>query len=162
MEIRTAKQEDIKAINEIYNHAVQEKLTADISPLDFERTMHWFQQYDRRLYPVFVAIINDSVAGWLSFSPYRPGRMALRHTTEISYYVRKDYRRRKTGTELLDFVIKQAPLYNFKTLFAITLEHNEGSIKLLEKKGFERWGFMPGVADFDGKLSGHLYYGIRI
>jgi len=63
---------------------------------------------------------------------------------------------------MLIFAIDKAPSYNFKNLFAITLEHNAGSIKLLEKKGFERLGFMPGVAEFAGKLSRHLYYGKKV
>jgi phosphinothricin acetyltransferase len=44
-------------------------------------------------------------------------------------------------------------------LFAIVLEGNEGSRRLLEKMGFEKWGYLPRVADFDGKEVGHLYYG---
>ncbi|MFI5219283.1 MAG: GNAT family N-acetyltransferase [Bacteroidia bacterium] len=162
MEIRKAVKNDVKAINEIYNHAVHEKLTADISPVDFESTLQWFKQHEREKYPVFVAVMNDAVTGWLSFSPYRPGRMALRYTAEVSYYVHKDHQRKKIGTSLLSFAMDKAPSYNFKNLFAILLEHNTGSIKLLEKCGFEKWGFMPGVADFDGKLSGHLYYGIKV
>src|SRR5258708_4696348 len=133
MEIRIAEVGDVKAINEIYNHAVREELTADISSVSFTVTMQLFQQNDRKKYPVFVGVMDSSVVGWLSFNPYRRGRMALRHTAEISYYVHKDYRRKKIGTQLMSFAIKKSPSYNFKNLFAIVLEHNEGSIKLLEK-----------------------------
>jgi L-amino acid N-acyltransferase YncA len=38
-----------------------------------------------------------------------------------------------------------------KHLFAIVLEDNQASIRLLEKMGFEKWGYLPRVADFDGK-----------
>lgn len=162
MEIRIAEIADVKAINEIYNHSVHEKLTADILPVTLKRMIQWFKQYDRKKYPVFVAVLNGTVIGWLSFNPYRPGRMALRYTAEVSYYVHKDYQRKKIGTTLLRFAVDKAPGYHFKNLFAILLEHNTGSIKLLEKCGFEKWGFMPGVADFAGKLSGHLYYGVNL
>ena len=47
-------------------------------------------------------------------------------------------------------------------LFAIILDSNQGSIRLLEKYGFKKWGHLPRVADFDGIEVGHLYYGLRI
>jgi len=47
-------------------------------------------------------------------------------------------------------------------VFAIILEGNEASLKLLEKMGFEGWGYLPRVADFDGKEMGHLYYGRHV
>jgi phosphinothricin acetyltransferase len=39
------------------------------------------------------------------------------------------------------------------------LEGNQASLNLLEKMGFEQWGYLPRVADFDGREVGHLYYG---
>ncbi len=47
-------------------------------------------------------------------------------------------------------------------LFAILLDVNTSSVGILEKFGFEQWGHLPGVADFDGALCGHLYYGRRV
>jgi phosphinothricin acetyltransferase len=49
-----------------------------------------------------------------------------------------------------------------KTLFAIVIDANEASIKLMEKCGYEKWGHLPGVAIFDGVEAGHLYYGKRV
>ena len=39
---------------------------------------------------------------------------------------------------------------------------NWDSIGLLKKFGFEQWGHMPNVADFDGAECGHVYLGKRI
>lgn len=47
-------------------------------------------------------------------------------------------------------------------LVAILLEWNIPSIQLLEKFGFERWGFLPEVTEFPGGLCGYLYYGRKI
>jgi L-amino acid N-acyltransferase YncA len=44
---------------------------------------------------------------------------------------------------------------------AIVLE-GKASLKLLRKRGFEQWGYLPRVADFDGKEVGHLYYGRHV
>jgi phosphinothricin acetyltransferase len=49
-----------------------------------------------------------------------------------------------------------------KVLLAIVLEWNAPSIKLLEKFGFEKWGYLPEVAEFGERLCGHLYYGKRL
>ena len=54
------------------------------------------------------------------------------------------------------------PSLKIKTLFAILLDSNRGSIRLLTNHGFVKWGHMPKIADFNGIEVGHLYYGLRI
>lgn len=163
MKIRTATEKDLEAINNIYNQVIPyEMSTADMIPYTMAERQKWFTIYDRSKYPVFVAEKNDGVAGYFSFSPYRPRRLAMRYTTEISYFVDEKYRNSGIGTSLMNHAISIAPVYNFKTLIAILLEHNTASIKLLEKFGFREWGRMPGVTDFNGKERDHVYYGLRL
>ena len=50
----------------------------------------------------------------------------------------------------------------FTHLFAIVWEGNQASLRLLEKMGFEQWGHLSKVADFDGKEVGHLYFGLHL
>lgn len=49
-----------------------------------------------------------------------------------------------------------------RNLFALLLDINEGSSRILEKLGFERWGHMPGIAEIDDRECGHLIYGKNI
>jgi phosphinothricin acetyltransferase len=42
------------------------------------------------------------------------------------------------------------------------IDRNEGSWRLLEKMGFQQWGFLPRVLDFDGTEVGEFYYGKRV
>jgi len=56
-------------------------------------------------------------------------------------------------------MMKTAKKLGYKTIFAIVLDKNIGSTKLLEKNNFEKWGFLPEVAEIDGKNLGHVYYG---
>jgi phosphinothricin acetyltransferase len=109
-----------------------------------------------------VAERGGALAGWCSLSAYRPGRMALRHTAEISYYVHQDHRRSGVGSALIAHAIAQCPRLGLRTLFAILLDINRASASLLEKHGFARWGHLPGVAEIDGRECGHLYYGRRV
>ncbi|MFO7755156.1 MAG: N-acetyltransferase family protein [Bacteroidales bacterium] len=163
MKIRTATEKDLEAINDIYNQVIPyEVSTADMVPYTMEERESWFKADDRLKYPVFVAENNGMVAGYFSFSPYRPRRLAMRYTTEISYFIHDKHRGKGVGSALMEHAIKSAPGYDFKTLIAILLAHNEASIRLLEKFGFEKWGMMPGVADFNGRERDHLYYGLRV
>jgi phosphinothricin acetyltransferase len=63
---------------------------------------------------------------------------------------------------LIKHAIQQCGQIEIRTLFAILLDVNIPSVNMLEKFGFQRWGHMPHVADFDGKECGHLYYGLRV
>ena len=59
-------------------------------------------------------------------------------------------------------LFKMCPALHIKSLFAIIVESNVGSITVIERLGFEKWGFMPRISDYDGKELGHVYYGIRL
>ncbi len=93
---------------------------------------------------------------------YRPGRLALRYTAEISYYVHDSHRRQGVASALLSHALDRCGELGIKSLFALLLEVNTASVALLEKFGFERWGLMPGVAEVDGEECGHLIYGRRV
>jgi phosphinothricin acetyltransferase len=92
-------------------------------------------------------------------SAYRAGRSAFRFTAEISYYIAPAYHRQGIATALIGHALAACTALQIRHLFAIVLESNEASRRLLEKMGFEKWGYLPRVADFDGKEVGHLYYG---
>ena len=42
------------------------------------------------------------------------------------------------------------------------VEGNGASEYILGKFGFKQWGRMPKIAEFNGVLHDHLYYGLRI
>ncbi len=163
IELRLATEDDVAAITEIYNQAVAlRSATGDISPVSTESRQVWLAEHVPDRYPVFVAEHKGAAVGWCSLSPYRPGRMALRYTAEISYYIHESFRGLGVGTDLIAHAIEQCPSLGIKVLFGILLDINVSSSQILEKFGFEQWGHMPDVADFDGRECGHLYYGRRV
>ena len=105
---------------------------------------------------------ENKIIGWSSISPYRPGRMALRYTVELSYYIHNDYQKKGYGKLLIEFVLKECKKMQIKNILAIVLENNIASIKLLKKYNFKKWGFLPEIADFDGNKCGHYYYGLKL
>lgn len=163
MILRVAHKEDLPAIVDIYNQAIPSRQsTGDTQPLRVEDRTTWFEEHLPEEHPIFVAEVKGGVAGWCSLSAYRPGRAALRFTAEISYYLASAYQRQGLGTALVRHALAACPALQIRHLFAIVLEGNTASLKLLEKMGFAQWGYLPRVADFDGKEVGHLYYGRHV
>ena len=162
MQVRVARRSDLPAIVEIYNQAVASHATADLDPVTVCDREPWFGRHDPERYPILVATSGDTILGWLSLSEYRSGRRAVRQTAEVSYYVHEDHRRSGVATRLVREAMQRGADLGFRTLFAILLDDNVASVALLERLGFEEWGRLPRVADFDGREVGHLYYGLDI
>jgi len=163
MQIRIAQEEDLPQIVGIYNQAVAERgATADLEPVSLEDRSKWFRAHDAHTYPIFVALSEEKVIGWCSLSPYRPGRAALRQTAEISYYIDERHLRQGVGSALIRHAMEQCGRLEIRNLFALLLDINEASVRILEKLGFKQWGHMPGIAEIDDKECGHLIYGKNI
>lgn len=163
MSIRTAQLSDLPAIVEIYNQSIpSQQSTGDMRALGVDERKPWFEEHRPDRHPIFVAEVEGQVAGWCSLSPYRPGRAALRLTSEISYYIASEYHRRGLATALVEHALAACPGLGIKHVFAIVLEGNQASLSLLKKMGFEQWGYLPRVADFDGREVGHFYYGKHV
>lgn len=163
MEIRQARQEDLPAINQIYNQAVCQRFsTAHLEPVSLKEREDWFVLHDPMRFPVYVATLEPRILGWLSLGPYREDRQALAHVAEVSYYVDEKEQGKGYGSILLEFAMQHAPDFGFSVLIAILLDKNPASIGLLEKYGFKEWGRMPGIALIDGQKADHLYYGLKL
>jgi len=160
MQIRLAQYTDLEAINTIYNQAVAARYcTADLDPISISEREEWFETHSEDKYPVYVGVVNDAVVAWFSFSAWRAGRRALAMSSEVSYYIHESHFRKAYASQLMIFALSKAPKLGFKNLFAILLEPNEASIKLLEKFDFELWGRLVDVAEIDGEVCSQRIYG---
>ena len=150
MTIRDAIEADLPAIVRIYNATVPTRMvTAELEPTTVEARLPWFREHSPEQYPFWVAESGDRVIGWLDFKKFLP-RCAYRGTAEISVYVDEEFRRRGVGQRLLEHAIARAPSLGITALIGLIFGHNEPSLKLFERFGFERWAFLPGVAQLDG------------
>jgi L-amino acid N-acyltransferase YncA len=157
--IRLATPPDLPSIVAIYNQAiVTGTANAYTEPFTPAERMGWFSAHDPASHPIYIYEANGEVVGWLSVSPYRD-RPAVARTAEISYYVDYAHHRQGIGSALLEHALRDAPRIGKKIYLAILLEWNTGSIRLLEKYGFERWGYLPEVTELNGRLCGQYYYG---
>ena len=161
--IRVASLDDLPAIVEIYNEAVEQRFaTAEVQPVSVDQRRAWFDEHDPSTLPIFVFDDDGLVRGWCSLSAYRPGREAVRGTAELSYYVGRDSQRRGIGSALVQHAVRESPRLGKHVIFAILLERNQASIGLITRCGFELWGRLPDVAIIRGEFVSHLYYGRRL
>jgi L-amino acid N-acyltransferase YncA len=68
MTIRDATEIDLPAILEIYNAAIPGRMaTADTQPVTVESRRSWFHEHNPNARPLWVAVQNNVIVGWLSF-----------------------------------------------------------------------------------------------
>jgi len=150
MIIRDAVEADLPVIVAIYNATVPTRMvTAELEPTTVEARLPWFAEHSPEQYPFWVAELEGRVIGWLDFKKFLP-RCAYRATAEISVYVDEEFRRGGVGQRLLERAIARAPSLGITALVGLIFAHNEPSLKLFQRFGFERWAFLPGVAQLDG------------
>ena len=149
MIIRDSAEADLPAIVEIYNAAIRGRIsTAQLDPVSVEERLPWFREHSPESHPLWVAEIDEEVVGWLSFHPFIT-RCAYRGTAEISVYVGEQFRRLGLGRALLEKAVAHSPCLGISALIGCIFGHNETSLRLFGRMGFERWGFLPRIARVD-------------
>lgn len=149
MKIRDAVDADLTALIEIYNAAVATRIaTAQLEPVTMEDRRNWLSEHSPNRHPFWVMECDGAVAGWLTFKEFVP-RCAYCGTAEISVYVGEEFRRRGVARRLLEEAIARAPSLGVNAMVGLIFAHNEPSLKLFERLGFERWGLLPRVARLD-------------
>src|SRR5258707_3267748 len=97
MPVRDATRADLPTIVAIYNAAIPGRMaTADTEPVSPQSRQVWFEEHDPARRPLWVACVERSIVGWLSFQSFY-GRPAYRATAEISVYVAPRQRRGGSG-----------------------------------------------------------------
>jgi L-amino acid N-acyltransferase YncA len=51
---------------------------------------------------------------------------------------------------LVSEAIARAPEFGITAMVGLIFAHNQPSLRLFERLGFEKWGLLPGVAQLDG------------
>ncbi|MDJ0520425.1 MAG: GNAT family N-acetyltransferase [Trichodesmium sp. MO_231.B1] len=150
MKIRNAETKDLAVIVEIYNASIPSRIaSADLELISVESRISWYQEHSPNSRPILVVELDDKVIGWLSFQSFY-GRPAYKATAEVSIYVAPEYKGQGIGKKLLSEAIYRSPQLGIKTLLGFIFAHNNPSLSLFDKFGFERWGYLPKVANLDG------------
>jgi phosphinothricin acetyltransferase len=163
---RDATLADLPAIVAIYNSTVASReVTADTEPVTLESRLPWFHEHTPGRRPLWVACdgagLDAPVIGWMSYSNFY-GRPAYAGTAELSIYIHEDWRGKGLGRYFLDQAIAHAPRVDVHTLLGFIFGHNEPSLQLFARFGFERWAHLPRVARLDGVERDLLILGKRV
>jgi len=162
MEIRIAEAADLSAIVAIYNAALPGRMaTADLEPISVASRWTWFANHIPTRYPLWVAVSEGGILGWVGLQAFY-GRPAYRATAEVSLYVDPAAQRRGIGGRLLAWAIQAGPEAGIKTLLGFIFAHNQPSLRLFQKQGFQPWGQLPKVAELDGVERDLIILGRRL
>jgi len=150
IDFRHATLEDLPAIVAIYNSTIPSRLvTADLEPVTVESRRAWFAAHGTPARPLWVVEELGEIVAWLSFSDFY-GRPAYLRTAEVSIYLGETARGRGLGSRLLETALARAPELGIGTLLGFIFGHNEPSLRLFRRFGFDEWGRLPRVAVLDG------------
>jgi L-amino acid N-acyltransferase YncA len=149
--IRDAADADLQGLVDIYNDVIATSTAVfSAQPVSLDDRRQWWQARIAQGYPVIVATDAHGVAGFATFGDFRswPG---YRHTVEHSVHVRKDRRGQGVGTELITALLPLATAMGKHVMIAGVDAANTGSIRLHERLGFERVGYLPQVGHKFGR-----------
>ena len=164
--VQRAKKEDLPAILTIYNQSIAGKqATANLTPVTCAERQDWFDEHlNSATRPIYIvrAVVEDAevsveetvspIVAWGSFSDLYT-RPAYHISTEISIYLHQEYHGQGLGSLLTRWMLTQAPSLGIHNVVALIFAHNQPSLGLFRKLGFEQWGYMPKVCDMEGFIA---------
>lgn len=162
LNFRDAGIDDLPAIVHTYNSTIPSRMvTADLAPASVESKLPWFDAHNSQTRPLWVVEADGHYAGWVSFSDFK-SRHAYRKTAEIGIYLEAAFRGKGLGDRCLEYSIQKCPGLEITSLTGFIFGHNEPSLKLFYKHGFERWAFLPGICDMEGVLRDVVIVGRKV
>jgi L-amino acid N-acyltransferase YncA len=157
-----AQQTDLPKIVSTYNSTVASRLvTADLEPVTVESKQVWFDAHTPNRRPLWVIEVDGVYSGWMSFSSFY-GRPAYDGTVEVSIYLEESARGKGLGKMCLQKAFDVCSELNIKTLLGFIFDHNEPSLQLFYKMGFEKWAHLPKIANMIDAERGLIILGKRI
>jgi len=134
-EISPLTQSHYPQISQIFIHGIEGgNATYELESPDW---LAW----DRGHLPIarLVAIINNTVVGWLALSPVS-NRYVFRGVAELSIYIHRDFQGQGIGKQLMECGIKESEKQGIWTLQSGIFPENEASLRLHRMFGFKEVG----------------------
>lgn len=139
-EVREAREDDLPAIRDIYNHAVAHSTAIWNEVLvDIENRRAWWQVRRAAGYPVLVAVRGETVLGYASFGDWRAFD-GFRGTVEHSVYVAEGAQGQGLGRALMTALIARAREIGKHVMVGGIESGNAGSLALHRAMGFREVG----------------------
>ncbi len=149
--IRDASEADLPAIMDIYNDAVANTTAIwNDTQVDLANRREWFRARQARNFPVLVADVGGTVAGYASYGDWRAFD-GFRHSVEHSVYVHKDHRGAGLGRDLMQALVRVAGERDIHVMIGCVEAGNAASIRLHESLGFRNVGTFSEVGTKFGR-----------
>ena len=163
MEIHRAEAGDLPALVDIYNYEVVHGIaTFDTEPVALAARRTWLEAHNRDNHPLFVAVRNGAVAGYVSLSTFS-AKPAYDGTVEVSLYVAPEQRGAGVGRALLEYIVAWAHAdARTHALISIITAGNAVSLRLHERLGFRHCGTLREVGWKFGRWLDVEYYELRV
>ena len=142
MEVRKAKPSDVPGLTELINSISGEEVHMSVNQTKtLNERKELFKTYLKKMEKgrkiMLVCMENEELIGSAS-AVRKPGKR--NHLWEIEYQVKKEWRRKRVGSELLSGLLKYLENIKAEQAIAWVVGTNKNSIKLLEKFGFKETG----------------------
>ena len=136
--VRPARDGDLEALNEIYNHYVREShCTFDLEPLSMEWRREWFTHYAATgPHRLFVALDEERVIGYASSGKFR-SKPGYGTSVETSVYLAPDATGKGAGSRLYAELFRAIEGEDLHRAYAGIALPNPPSISLHERFGFK-------------------------
>ena len=158
--MRMAETGDATMICTVYNAAIQLPFaSADRMEKSAEYFEAMLRSRDLSVTPFFVATADEQIVGWAVLNLYRHGRLAVRPTREISYFVHPEHHRQGIGSALVSHCLAVCPQLGVTNLMTYVIDKNKASVGLLRKFKFEEWGRLPRIVKMDDVVTDHVILG---
>jgi L-amino acid N-acyltransferase len=134
--IRPVTDADLDAILAIYNDAI-ETMTAvfEYQPYTREKLHDWLTTKQAAGYPVLVADVDGTLAGFATYGPFRT-RPAYKYTVEHSVYVAEHVRRQGVARVLMRALVDDARRRGYHAMVGGVVADNVPSLRFHESSGF--------------------------
>ena len=148
--IRDASEDDVPAMNAIYNqYIVDSHVSFDTEPWTDEQRLAWFRSRSEAGYPVLVAADGPEVIGSSWSGPWRD-KAAYRLTVETTVVLAPGRSGTGIGSALYAWLHEELRRRGFRVAIGIVALPNDASIALHEKHGYREVGVLEGVGFKDG------------
>ena len=137
--VRAATDEDLEAINDIYNHYVREThITFDDEPVTIEWRRDWFGHYAATgRHRLLVATDDGGVVGYTSSSRFRP-KPGYITSVETSIFLHPDAVGKGFGSSLYSALFQALEGEDVHRVYAGVALPNPVSVALHQRFGFKR------------------------
>jgi L-amino acid N-acyltransferase YncA len=150
MLIRPASPLDLLSITQITN-ALLSTTTYEWTetPYTLEERASWLRDQEAASFPVLVAVEEQTVVGWASYSDFRNSKRwpGYRYTVEHTIHIVESYWGRGIGRALIAELVDLARAEGKRVMVAGIDASNAPSIRFHSKLGFREVARMPGIGE---------------